>query len=106
MLAKQKNQAMRGSGGTYGSMTKRFDGKEDPKVRSPLHGVITLEKRPTDISKQDAVLPISTGNAEEDAKIQDFFAQQGQQWEQTQEGMAMSVTEPAWMSIGQASEQR
>lgn len=32
MLAKQKQQAMRGSGATFGSMSKRFDGKDDKKV--------------------------------------------------------------------------
>lgn len=63
MLAKQS----RGAGGTFGSMTKRFDGKE--------------EKRPE-------AIPISTGDAEEDAKIQAMFAQNADQWEQMQEDMS------------------
>lgn len=63
MLAKQ-NKGSRGMGGTYGSMTKRFDGKEDPTK-----------------DKENQVV-ISTGNAEEDARIKAMFQQQEDQWEQ------------------------
>ena len=34
-------------------------------------------------------MPISTGNAEEDARIQAMFAQSADQWEQTQEDMSL-----------------
>ena len=60
LLAKQ-NRGVRGAGGTYGSLTKRFDGKEDkPEAGAPA---------------------ISTGNAEEDARIKQMFQQQEDQWE-------------------------
>lgn len=32
MLAKQKQQQMKSAGGMFGSVTKRFDGKDDRKV--------------------------------------------------------------------------
>lgn len=32
MLAKQKQQQLRSTGGMFGSVTKRFDGKDDKKV--------------------------------------------------------------------------
>lgn len=61
MLAKQ-NRGVRGVGGTFGSMTKRFDGKEDKNAQPAVQ--------------------VSTGNAEEDARIQAMFQQQEDQWEQ------------------------
>jgi protein MPE1 len=51
-------------------MTKRFDGAEGSG------GV------------KDQV-EISTGDADEDKRIQAFFAQSGDQWEQTQDDMAL-----------------
>jgi protein MPE1 len=67
MLAKQ-NRAARGAGGMFGSMTKRFDGKED-KAQQPS-------------------VQVTTGNAEEDARIQAMFQQQEDQWEQDLDDMS------------------
>ena len=38
MLAKQKQQALRSTGGMFGSVTKRFDGKDDKKVGVSFNG--------------------------------------------------------------------
>jgi protein MPE1 len=65
LLAKQ-NRGLRGVGGTFGSMTKRFDGK-DPENKGPA---------------------VTTGNAEEDARIQAMFQQQEDQWEQDLDDMS------------------
>lgn len=66
----KQNRGVRGMGGTFGSMTKRFDGKDDnaKAAGGPAE-------------------PISLGNAEEDAKLQAFFGQSADLWEQTQEDM-------------------
>ena len=67
LLAKQ-NKGTRFAGGSYGAMSRRFDGKE--------------EKTPT------PAVTISTGNAEEDARIKAMFQQQEDQFEQDFEDMS------------------
>lgn len=67
MLAKQA-RAARGAGGMYGSVTKRFDGKEE---------------------KTQPAVQVSTGNADEDARIQAMFQQQEDQWEQDLDDMSL-----------------
>lgn len=69
MQAKQ-NRGVRGTGGTYGSMTKRFDGKEDNAEADKEKEVVT------------------TGNVEEDKRIQEMLAQQGEMWERELEDMS------------------
>jgi protein MPE1 len=81
LLQKQKQQALRNSGALYGSTTKRFDGKEEKVCR--------WQTGSTDM--QDAGVPISTGDADEDARIQAMFAQNADQWEQMQEDMSLYV---------------
>jgi protein MPE1 len=71
-LAAKANKGSRFGGGNYGSMTKRFDGQDEA---GPSGGKDKVE--------------ISTGDAEEDKRIQAFFAQSGDQWEQTQDDMAL-----------------
>lgn len=73
-LAAKANKGSRFGGGNYGSMTKRFDGLGEGS------GV--------GVGQKDKV-EISTGDAEEDKRIQAFFAQSGDQWEQTQDDMAL-----------------
>ncbi len=68
-MTAKANKGARFGGGNYGSMTKRFDG-------GAAGG-----------GERDKV-EISTGDAEEDKRIQAFFAQSGDQWEQTQEDMS------------------
>lgn len=65
-------KGVRGATGMYGSMTKRFDGKEDT---------------PAGPSSQQ----ITTGDEEEDKRIQAMLAQSADMWEQTQEEMSMYV---------------
>jgi protein MPE1 len=61
------NRGAMGSGGTYGSLSKRFDGKEEKKEEAPK---------------------VSTGNADEDARIQAMLQQQTDTWEEMQEDMS------------------
>jgi len=68
MLAKQA-RAARGTGGMFGSMTKRFDGKDGKDEKAPS-------------------VAVTTGNAEEDARIQAMFQQQEDQWEQDLDDMS------------------
>ncbi|WWC70707.1 uncharacterized protein I206_104658 [Kwoniella pini CBS 10737] len=67
---------VRGSGGTFSSLSKRFDGKDELKPGEPS-------------------VPISTGNAEEDAKIAAVLAQGAENWEQMQEDMSAGYRAPA-----------
>ncbi|WWC62505.1 uncharacterized protein I303_105101 [Kwoniella dejecticola CBS 10117] len=67
---------VRGSGGTFGSLSKRFDGKDEVKPG-------------------ERSVPISTGNAEEDAKIAAVLAQGAETWEQMQEDMSAGYRAPA-----------
>nr|ODO00886.1 protein MPE1 [Cryptococcus depauperatus CBS 7855] len=59
------SRGVRGVGGTFGSLTKRFDGKEEENQAQ-----------------------VSTGDKEEDAKIQAILAQGEETWEQMQEDMS------------------
>lgn len=68
MLAKQ-TRGLRGAGGMFGSMTKRFDGKDGSDEKAP--GVT-----------------VTTGNADEDARIQAMFHEQEDQWEQDLDDMS------------------
>ncbi|GMK53944.1 hypothetical protein CspeluHIS016_0105300 [Cutaneotrichosporon spelunceum] len=67
MKDRMMNRGAMGSGGTYGSMSKRFDGKEEKKEAAPK---------------------VTTGNADEDARIQAMLQQQTDTWEEMQEDMS------------------
>lgn len=67
MKDRMLNRGMR-AGGTFGSMSKRFDGKEDKE-------------------KQPAV-QVSTGDAKEDAAIAQFFQMTANEWEEQQEDLS------------------
>ncbi|KLT42029.1 DWNN-domain-containing protein [Cutaneotrichosporon oleaginosum] len=60
------NRGAMGSGGTYGSLSKRFDGKDE---------------------KEEGV-KVTTGNADEDARIQAMLQQQTDTWEEMQEDLS------------------
>ena len=71
MLAKQ-NKGIRGASGMYGPMSKRFDGKEDKSAGAA--GVPAVN--------------VTTGDAEEDARIKAMFQQQEDAWEQDLDDMS------------------
>lgn len=81
MLAKANKALGVGAGGPggrgagFGSMSKRFDGKDDAAMGN--------------LGGPSAMPQISTGNEDEDRRIQAFFEQSGDQWERTQEDMSM-----------------
>ncbi|OCF37220.1 protein MPE1 [Kwoniella heveanensis BCC8398] len=70
----------RGAGGTFGSMSRRFDGREDG---------------PSGAGAGEPGVSISTGDADEDAKIQAILAQGAETWEQMQEDMSQGYRAPA-----------
>lgn len=59
----------RGRGGMFGSMTKRFDGKEDKQPAQPA-------------------VQVSTGDAKEDEAIAKMLQSQAESWEVMQEDMS------------------
>lgn len=67
--AKALAKGARGAGGTFGSLSKRFDGKE--------------EKR------GEPSVPVSTGDADEDARIQAMLKQGAETWEAMADDMSM-----------------
>lgn len=67
MLDKNLTKGVRSAGGTYGSLSKRFDGKEEKPAEK---------------------VQVSTGDKDEDAKIQAILAQGAETWEQMQEDMS------------------
>lgn len=78
---KDRMMGRAGAGGTYGSMSKRFDGKEDKKVgKKPVERKLTRQAQPT--------VAVTTGDAEEDAKIKAMLQQNADTWEEMQEDMS------------------
>lgn len=64
------NRGMRGTGGTFGGMSKRFDGKDDKdKAAAPA-------------------VQVSTGDAKEDAAIAQMMQMQADTWEDMQDDMS------------------
>ncbi|XAO21566.1 hypothetical protein I312_100319 [Cryptococcus bacillisporus CA1280] len=74
MLDKNLTKGVRSAGGTYGSLSKRFDGKEEKPAEK---------------------VQVSTGDKDEDAKIQAILAQGAETWEQMQEDMSAGYRAPA-----------
>lgn len=67
--AKMLAKGARGAGGTFGGMSKRFDGKE--------------EKR------SEPGVQVSTGDADEDARIQAMLKQGAETWEAMADDMSL-----------------
>ncbi|OWZ62807.1 hypothetical protein LQV05_003489 [Cryptococcus neoformans] len=74
MLDKNLTKGIRSAGGTYGSLSKRFDGKEEKPAEK---------------------VQVSTGDKDEDARIQAILAQGAETWEQMQEDMSAGYRAPA-----------
>ena len=85
-MKEKMNRGVRGAGGTFGALSKRFDGKEEKKVCRPLQVDI-----PADVKPGEPV-QITTGDAEEDARIKAMLGQEADQWEQTLEDMSTYAT--------------
>lgn len=68
MKDRMLSRGMRGTGGTFGSMSKRFDGKEDKPAQPAVQ--------------------VSTGDAKEDAAIANILQIQANEWENMQEDMS------------------
>lgn len=71
--------------GGFQSLTKRFDGKEDKKVRD----LACRNRADIQVGGPEPAVEVSTGSAEEDARIKAMFAQNADQWEAMQEDMSM-----------------
>ena len=76
-LLDKANRGLRAGMGTFGSLSKRFDGKGDEAIGN-AQGIAA-----------GGAPVISTGNEEEDRRIAAFFEQSGDQWEKTQEDMSL-----------------
>jgi protein MPE1 len=77
MKEKMFGRGARGAtGGAFGSMTKRFDGKEDKAVS----GRLSRERKSCTNALQPQV-KVTTGDADEDAKIAAMLQMQSETWE-------------------------